>query len=169
MMEKLEIQKLISVVNKVMECDIKADNRLRENVDGRKMLSLLLKSDPYNISNKLIGEIIGMHRTTVNHYEREAKILVKLDSKFIESYDNIIDAIEKGADDFLNDNLYRGMYKKARKSLLEVSIALEQANEKIKEHNTMPNKNLIKFISSLKELDYTIQEKIKVKIQNVLN
>ena len=58
MMEKLEIQKLISVVNKVMECDIKADNRLRENVDGRKMLSLLLKSDPYNISNKLIGEII---------------------------------------------------------------------------------------------------------------
>lgn len=126
MMERLDTKKLIQMINKTMKCDLTANNRKRENVDGRMMFSVIAHNEPYMLKDAEIANYFGVDRTTVIHYRKVMSFNIKKSMPYIQYYNEIIG--NKSVDNYLNDDFYREEVKKLR----EIIDDLKKENESMK-------------------------------------
>lgn len=102
-----EIQKLILIINKVMECDIQKRTNKRKHVQGRKMFIYVVKNLKLLPSDGMIASFINIHRSTVCIQKKDAHFMISTYSQWANWYQEIMNAFKRDADKFLSDSYYK--------------------------------------------------------------
>lgn len=79
---------LTEIVNDIFQCNVMSTARLRDNTDGRRAFSNVLKRQGYSCTK--IGKILNKNHATIIHYVRGIEGILKTDSSFAKKYDTAL-------------------------------------------------------------------------------
>jgi len=95
---------LTEIVNDIFQCDVMSPVRRRENVDGRRAFSAILKNEGHSFTK--IGKALNKDHATIMHYVRGIEGVLKTDSGFTRRYDKVsmkfLKEIDRSENDFIS-------------------------------------------------------------------
>ena len=98
---------LTEIVNDIFQCDVMSTVRRRENVDGRRAFSAILKNEGHSFTK--IGKVLNKDHATIMHYVRGIEGVLKTDSGFTRKYDKasmtFLTKIDRSENDFISKEI----------------------------------------------------------------